>query len=150
GVTTHYQWRNGNVLLATDTALSLSDPALVGRTITLAVTGTKVGFTDVTTTAQVTITAPAWASTTAYAADDLVSYQGKVWKALWYTRNEAPGSKKNGAWQEWATADDGNAVWTDTRVFNAGDKAWYQGRLYVAQWYSRGEAPGTKKAGTWK
>jgi hypothetical protein len=149
GVTTHYQWKSGNTVLATDTALTLNDPTLLGKQITLAVTGSKPGFADSTTTASVTLTAPAWGASKVYNADDFVSYQGKFWKALWYTSNEAPGSKKNGAWQEWATADDGNAVWTASRVFNSGDKAWYQGTLYVAQWYTRGEAPGAKKNGPW-
>jgi chitodextrinase len=148
GVTTRYQWKNGSTVLASNSALTL-DPSLLGRTITLAVTGSKPGFTDATTSASITVGATAWGSSTAYDTGDFVSYQGTFWKALWWTRNEAPGSKKNGAWQEWATADDGNAVWTATRVFNTGDKAWYQGKLYVAQWYSRGDVPGAKKNTPW-
>ncbi|HEX4686936.1 MAG TPA: lamin tail domain-containing protein [Nocardioides sp.] len=149
GVTTHYQWKDGGAVLAGDQALTV-DPSLLGRTITLAVTGSKPGFADATTTATLTITAAVWGSTNVYDTGDFVSYQGTFWKALWYTRNEAPGSKKNGAWQEWVTADDGNAVWTATRVFDAGDEAWYQGRLYLAQWYSRGDVPGAKKNTPWK
>jgi len=57
GVTTHYVWKVGSTVLVTDGPLKLSDPALVGKTITLAVTGTKPGFTDATTTATTTITA---------------------------------------------------------------------------------------------
>lgn len=87
-------------------------------------TGTRPGFLDATTTTTVTATAAVWAPTTVYDTGDFVSYQGAFWKPLWYTRNEAPGSKKkNGAWQEWSTTDDGNAVWTPTRVFEAGDQA---------------------------
>ena len=106
-------------------------------------TGTRPGFTTVTTTAAVVILHAAWSSTTLYNTGDEVLYNGRVWRALWYSRGDVPGDgKKNSPWQEWATGEDGNAIWTATRVFNAGDKAWYQGKLYVTQWYSRGDAPG--------
>jgi len=55
GVTTHYQWKDGSTVLASDTALPLTDPALVGKTITLAVTGSRTGFADATTTATVEV-----------------------------------------------------------------------------------------------
>ena len=59
GVTTHYVWRDGSTVLATDAPLALGDPALVGSTITLTVTGSKPGFTDATRTATTTITGAA-------------------------------------------------------------------------------------------
>ncbi|MEP9363876.1 lamin tail domain-containing protein [Nocardioides sp. CN2-186] len=55
GVTTHYAWKDGSTVLATDRPLTLDDPALAGRTVTLAVTGTRPGFTDATTTATAAI-----------------------------------------------------------------------------------------------
>ena len=58
GVTTHYVWKDGSTVLATDGPLALDDPRLVGRTITLAVTGSKPGFADVTKTAT-TVVQPA-------------------------------------------------------------------------------------------
>jgi hypothetical protein len=57
GVTTHYQWLDGATVLGEDASIDLSDPALVGKTITLSVTGTKTGYADVTKTATITITA---------------------------------------------------------------------------------------------
>lgn len=51
GVTTHYVWKVGDRVLATDRPLTLRDPSLIGKRITLAVTGTKPGFADATTTA---------------------------------------------------------------------------------------------------
>ena len=65
GVTTHYVWKDGSTVLATDGPLTLSDPALVGRTITLAVTGTRTGFTDATTTATTVIAAATLSGPTA-------------------------------------------------------------------------------------
>jgi hypothetical protein len=58
GVTTHYQWKDGSTVLGSDSPLTLSDPALVGKTITLSVTGTKSLYVDVTKTATISV-APA-------------------------------------------------------------------------------------------
>lgn len=55
GVTTHYAWKVGSRTLATDRPLTLRDPALVGRRVTLAVTGQKPGFATTTTTTSRTI-----------------------------------------------------------------------------------------------
>ena len=49
----------------------------------------------------------AWDKKKVYNTGDQVSYDGKVFQALWYTSGETPGSKKNGAWAEIATAADG-------------------------------------------
>ncbi len=64
GVTTHYQWKDGNTVLGTDAPLALTDAALVNKTITLSVTGSRTGFADATTTAQVTIAAASLTTTT--------------------------------------------------------------------------------------
>lgn len=92
---------------------------------------------------------PVWDKATVYGAGDRVSYNGTVFEALWYASGEAPGSKKNGAWAEIAIASDGSTIWTATRVFTGGDVVVYQGRTYRALWYSRGEAPGSKKNSAW-
>lgn len=84
----------------------------------------------------------AWDKKKVYLTGDTVSYDGKVFAALWYTSGEAPGTKKNGAWAEIAIASDGSTLWTTTRVFNAGDVVVYQGRTFKALWYTRGTAPG--------
>jgi hypothetical protein len=64
GVTTHDEWRDGSAVLGADAPLTLSDPALVGRTITLAVTGSRPGFADATTTATILVTGPLLSSKT--------------------------------------------------------------------------------------
>ena len=84
----------------------------------------------------------AWDTGTAYASGDLVSYGGSVFRALWYTRGETPGSSTYGAWAEIAIASDGSTLWTATGVFTAGDVVVYQGRTFTALWYTRGTAPG--------
>lgn len=57
GVTTHYEWTDGATVLATDKALALT-AGLVGKTVTLSVTGTKAGFAPVTTSASVVVSGP--------------------------------------------------------------------------------------------
>ena len=44
---------------------------------------------------------------------------------------------------------DGTAVWTSTRVFVAGDTVSYQGKKYVAKWWTRSQPPGDPN-GPWK
>ena len=84
----------------------------------------------------------AWDKTKVYNTGDEVSYNGSVFQALWYTKGETPGSNKNGAWAEIATAPDGSTIWTATRPFTTGDVVVYQGRTFTALWYTRGQAPG--------
>ncbi|WP_431277827.1 lamin tail domain-containing protein [Leifsonia poae] len=84
----------------------------------------------------------AWDKKKVYFNTDKVSYDGKVFQALWYTSGETPGSNKNGAWSEIATDANGTALWTVTRPFNAGEIVVYQGRTFKALWYSRGTTPG--------
>ena len=90
---------------------------------------------------------PGWRLATTYHAGDWVTYQGSFWNALWYSANEAPGDP-NGAWQQMATADDGMAIWTPSRIFTKGDTVRHEGKTYVAQWWTRNQAPGDPR-GPW-
>jgi hypothetical protein len=63
GVEVHYRWLvdsgvlgEGGTVIGTDAPLSLADPTLAGRTVVLAVTGTRNGFLAQTMTASVAIT----------------------------------------------------------------------------------------------
>ena len=103
-----------------------------------------------TASVALTVMPAAWSSTTVYNTGDKVSYNGKTFQALWYTKGETPGSKANGAWSEYATDTAGNKLWTATGVFNAGDVVLYNGIKWVAQWYSRGEVPGSSPYISWK
>ncbi|WP_169307204.1 M60 family metallopeptidase [Chitiniphilus eburneus] len=42
--------------------------------------------------------APAWDNQRIYVAGDTVSYQGKEWKAKWWTRDNIPGAEQWGPW----------------------------------------------------
>ncbi len=47
------------------------------------------------------------------------------------------------------TTPAGAPSWTTTTIYNAGDKVTYQGHVYQAQWWTRGQAPGGQD-GPWK
>ncbi|WP_223692787.1 carbohydrate-binding protein [Leifsonia poae] len=107
-------------------------------------------LTAATADTTVTVTLPtAWDPAATYGAGNTVSYNGQVYTALWYSKGEVPGSSNTGAWQQIAIAEDGGTVWTASRVFNAGDKVNYQGKTFLATWYTRNEAPGSA-TGPWQ
>jgi 5'-nucleotidase len=91
---------------------------------------------------------PAWDAKKAYHIGDLVSFDGQVWRALWWTQNQKPGDPW-GPWEQIATTPDGTPEWTASRVFNAGDVVSYQGSLWRAQWWTRNQVPGIP-FGPWK
>jgi hypothetical protein len=84
---------------------------------------------------------PAWTSTASYNNGDLVTRNGSLWQASWWTQNQQPGDPW-GPWQEIATAADGTAIWTASRIFFANDVAAYNGQKYRAKWWTRNQAPG--------
>ncbi|MGF0115471.1 glycoside hydrolase family 97 catalytic domain-containing protein [Promicromonospora sp. Marseille-Q5078] len=86
--------------------------------------------------------APAWEQGTAYAAGDRVTSGDATWVASWWTRGQQPGATATGPWQEIATTDDGTAVWTDSRIFTAGEFAVHDGTTYEARWWTRNQEPG--------
>ncbi|MFD2795462.1 glycoside hydrolase family 97 catalytic domain-containing protein [Promicromonospora vindobonensis] len=85
--------------------------------------------------------AEAWAPGATYTAGDLVTFDGSVWEASWWTRGQEPGSP-DGPWQEVTEAFDGTAVWTPSRIFDDGDVVLHDGALYEARWWSRDQEPG--------
>lgn len=84
----------------------------------------------------------AWDRTKVYDTGDRVSFGGKVFEALWWTSGETPGTSSSGAWAEIATAADGTAIWTSSRIFTTGDTVVHQGRTFTALWWTRGQTPG--------
>ncbi|MEK8108454.1 carbohydrate-binding protein [Micromonospora sp. M12] len=101
-------------------------------------------------TATLTVNLPAeWNPSTVYNDGDRATYQGRVFRASWYTKNQKPGADPNGAWQEIAMTEDGTAIWTASRIFNSGDLALHDGRKWRAQWYTRNQKPGDRN-GPWE
>jgi chitodextrinase len=97
----------------------------------------------------VTVKLPAaWSATTVYNTGDRVSYQGKVFQASYYAKNQKPGDP-NGPWQELAMTENGDTLWTASRIFNAGDEVTYEGHVFKARWYTRNQKPGDPN-GPWE
>ncbi|MDO5602706.1 MAG: glycosyl hydrolase family 18 protein [Oscillospiraceae bacterium] len=46
-----------------------------------------------------------WNAETVYTGGETVSYNGKLYKARWWTQGEQPGSTQDGAWEDLLTAD---------------------------------------------
>lgn len=113
--------------------------------VTVPVAGRGAAMTDVAATVEVV---PSWTASTVYNTGDVVGYQGAVYQASWWTKNQRPGDPK-GSWQEMAVDADGVTVWTPSRIFNAGDVVAYQGNMFRALWYTRNQAPGDPK-GPWE
>ncbi|WP_407320032.1 carbohydrate-binding protein [Isoptericola halotolerans] len=85
-----------------------------------------------------------------YTAGDRVMHEGAVFEATWWTRDAEPGSSPWGSWQEIASTDDGTAVWTESRIFVAGDVVEHDGETYTAQWWTRNQEPGASAWGPWE
>jgi len=98
----------------------------------------------------VTVTLPPlWSASKVYNDGDKVTYQGKVYLATWYTKNQPPGAPY-GPWQELAMTEDGVTIWTASRIFHTGDRVFYQAHVYEAKWYTRNQAPGDGPGNPWK
>lgn len=104
-----------------------------------------------------------WSAKKVYNTGDKVIYDGKIWEAQWYTQNEAPGTTGQwGVWQERGIAS--NPVvsttptatvttpgsyepWDSQLVYLEGDIVSYNGKNWIAGWYTINEEPGT--TGQW-
>lgn len=92
--------------------------------------------------ATLSLAYPAWDASTVYTGGQFVTHEGKDFKAWHWTQNQAPNpADQNGPWEEYAVDEHGNAAYTLTRVFQANDKASYEGKLYKALHYVRGTTP---------
>ena len=85
-----------------------------------------------------TLHAPYAASTT-YSGGELVSYNGLVYQAKWWTRGNAPD-----ATDAFELISDVILEYSDSTVYEGGDRARYQGNIYEAKWWTRGTAPSNR------
>ena len=84
---------------------------------------------------------PAWSPTEVYDTGDRVMHDGKVWEALWWTRNQEPGNPY-GPWMEIAETAGGIAIWTPSRIFDTGDRVMHDDKMWEALWWTRNQEPG--------
>lgn len=101
--------------------------------------------------ATVTFDRPAaWDPKRSYKAGQSVSHDGAIYTAAWWAWGFAPGGFVYGPWEEVHIDADGTDVWTKTRIFNRGDVVSHEGETFTAQWWTRGQEPGSGKLSPWK
>ncbi|MBD8079683.1 glycosyl hydrolase family 18 protein [Cellulosimicrobium arenosum] len=96
-----------------------------------------------------------WYGSGVYTGGDVVSHGGTEYAAQWWTRNQVPGSSS--AWQQigpCGTAPDVEvqpcaSEWSREAVYTGGQTVTRAGVNYTAQWWTRGELPGSTPWGSW-
>lgn len=95
----------------------------------------------------------AWDADAVYTNGDTVSYEGGVYTALWYSRNQVPGASPWSAWSEvGAPSECGDATlpqWAPSSQFDGGETIVHEGTSYTAKWYTRNQEPGDQY-GPWE
>ena len=86
----------------------------------------------------------------AYHRGDTVVFNGKTYRAKWWTQGENPETS-----QVWELVDDGNqtaapAFWSPFKIYTAGMQVTYKGHVYEAKWWTIGLAPGKGWWSAWK
>ncbi|PZR52360.1 peptidase M6 [Xylanimonas oleitrophica] len=86
--------------------------------------------------------AAAWDASKVYTNGDTVTHAGATWLASWWTQGQTPGDPY-GPWQELKPADaEGVSEWAPSRIYTGGETVKHAGTKYVAQWWTRNQAPG--------
>src|SRR5699024_9259893 len=100
-----------------------------------------------------------WDENEVYLSGDEVTYDGKTYRAQWWTQGDIPGEA--GVWLlvdegdnngegDSDQGDDGEEtegpVWDENTVYLSGDLVSYEGKLYKALWWTQGETPDNSSA----
>ena len=95
----------------------------------------------------------AWVATKVYNKGDVVAYNGSVYIAQWWTRNERPGSTATGSWMEQGVlvpaAGTNVRSWTSSGVYTRGQTVAHNGHIWTAKWWTRNQQPGDPR-GPWQ
>lgn len=90
--------------------------------------------------------APAWEAGTAYTDGDVVAYEDRLYEAQWWTRGDTPGRSTSSAWADLGVPGVCGAgtfpVWTNSQIYDRGDRVSHAGRVFEAQWWTRDDEPG--------
>ncbi len=81
-----------------------------------------------------------------YYGGEIVTYNGKKYKAKWWTKGEAP--DKSDVWELVAGENGSVNEWNSSKAYNGGDTVTYKGKKYKAKWWTKGEAPDA--SGVWE
>lgn len=105
---------------------------------------------------------PQWDSGTAYSGGDRVIYNGYIWEAQWWTRGQEP-SQGVAVWDQISPADGsgndsgdssdsgdtGISAWDGSTVYTGGEQVTFDGFVWEANWWTRGDEPGSSEWGPW-
>jgi uncharacterized repeat protein (TIGR02543 family) len=94
-----------------------------------------------------------WTTSQVYNGGETVVYNGKVYKATWYSRDTIPGDP-SGPWEEIGlpvvTSKGTFTSWTASWIYNGGETVAYNGHLWKARFYSLNLAPSASAYGAWQ
>ncbi|KAF9136161.1 hypothetical protein BGW39_005543 [Mortierella sp. 14UC] len=130
----------------------------VTATATATVSSTSSAPVTTTTNGPATCSTAAWDAATAYSSGAKVSYNGRLYTALWWTQNNLPTA--GNPWSDngpcttattgptpTATTNPGTcsgvSAFSSTAPYSGGAKVTYGGFVYTAQWWTQGETPGS-------
>ena len=115
-----------------------------------------------------------WDSSKAYLADAKVSYEGKSYRAKWWTQGNIPGSEEWGPWElldageetivedetteeeEIISEENNNSVtnsndsWSTTTVYTGSEVVVFNNIKYKAKWWTQGDVPESEEYGPWE
>jgi uncharacterized repeat protein (TIGR02543 family) len=94
-----------------------------------------------------------WTTSQVYNGGETVVYNGKVYKATWYSRDTIPGDP-SGPWEEIGlpvvTSKGTFTSWTASWIYNGGETVAYNGHLWKARFYSLNLTPTASAYGAWQ
>ncbi|MCB5358371.1 carbohydrate-binding protein [Vibrio lentus] len=106
-----------------------------------------------------------WSGLVAYSGGDEVNHDDNRWKAKWWTRNDEPGT--TGEWGVWRIIKNETTPptipgtptepempsmkWQESKIYNNGDSVIFNGEIWTAYWWTKGEEPGSSgEWGVWR
>ncbi|MGY0231008.1 glycosyl hydrolase family 18 protein [Longispora urticae] len=107
------------------------------------------------TTQPPTCSVAAWTAATVYNGGAQASYNGRIWKAKWWTQGETPGVAA--VWENISACGPATSSppgtcttppWVTTTAYSGGAVVVHNGKKYRAKWWTQGETPGT--AAVWE
>ncbi|MBB2921337.1 glycosyl hydrolase family 18 protein [Cellulomonas cellasea] len=98
-----------------------------------------------------------WYASGVYTGGDVVSHDGVEYRAAWWTRAQSPGAASSGPWKAVGPCGTTPAVerpecgpaWSQEATYTGGQVVSRAGVNHKAQWWTRGELPGSSTRGAW-
>ncbi len=92
-----------------------------------------------------------WSSQKAYYRGNKVKFSGAIWICQRNNRNRRPSNSSSYFWKKQGGNDTTpSSNYQHSNAYPKGSVVIYNGRKYIAQWWTKGEVPGSKSWGAWK